>query len=96
MLEQIQHKVQLDTFYENKRKFEELKEQMQHMCEIPSSTGESQSSYATVESCNHSEEDAEHNCTTNFQFLEGDATDEKLKFHKGKLVNALDSRGAIE
>lgn len=51
-----------------------------------SSYGENESNADSNESCNIQEGGVEHNSTTEFTFLDGSASDQKLKNQKGKIT----------
>ena len=75
-------------FEENKRKHEEIKSQLNPIVKR-SSTGECTSEAGSNESCNFNEEELNseyHNNTTLFNFLNGDASNDKLKKEKGHIL----------
>ena len=68
---------------------------MNQICEMRYSTGETESNEESQESCNYSEEEAQHYCTTKYISVDN-ATDEKLKSHKGRMIKNFELQQEVE
>ena len=68
---------------------------MNQICEMRSSTGETESNEESHESCNYSEDEVQHYCTTKYTSV-GNATDEKLKEHKGRMTKKFEVHQEVE
>ena len=85
-----EHNSRFKDFEEKKRRHEDLKERLSQISEVRSSAGETESEDEGNNSCNHSEEEAQPNDITGFNFQAGTATNEKLGNHKGHVKNAFE------
>ena len=75
-------------FEENKRRHEEIKSELNPIVKR-SSTGECTSEAGSNESCNFQEEEQNsdnHNNIAQFNFLDGEASNKKLKNEKGHIL----------
>ena len=87
-----EHRSQFEDFEEKKRRHEELKESLSQISEVQKSSGEEESEYDENNSCNHSEEEVQHNSTIGFKFRANTASNKKLGDHKGRLTKAFEDK----
>ena len=83
---------QFEDFEEKKRRHQELKERLSQISESLKSSGEEESEDEGNSSCNHSEEEAQHNSTIGFKFRANTATNQKLGDHKGRMANSFEDK----